>query len=144
MIVVLVASSGWLYVQKISAQMSLQSYKTEVAENTAKAQEAARGKERKMQDEIDKLAQKVQKREKVLASNAVSSQRTVNSLRDKIASLNSRPATQNPQLAACTREAGVARELLGSCSERYSGVARDADELRDQVTGLQEFVNSIK
>lgn len=40
-------------------------------------------------------------------------------------------------LAALAGEAATGRELLGQCAQRYRKVAADADELRDQVSGLQ-------
>ncbi|MET3461271.1 hypothetical protein [Variovorax atrisoli] len=40
-------------------------------------------------------------------------------------------------VAALAREAAASRELLGSCATRYQSVAAAADELRDQVIGLQ-------
>lgn len=40
-------------------------------------------------------------------------------------------------VAAFAREAATARELLGRCATRHQAVAAGADELRDQVIGLQ-------
>lgn len=48
--------------------------------------------------------------------------------------LSAAPGTASA--AALTLEAATARELFGSCTERYSAVAEQADQLRDQVTGL--------
>lgn len=61
-------------------------------------------------------------------------------LLDTIATLNRRPLPPTCD-AACVatlaREAATGRELLGSCATRYQSVAAAADELRDQVIGLQ-------
>lgn len=61
-------------------------------------------------------------------------------LRATIAALNRRPLpapSDDAGVAALAGEAATARELLGRCSERYRTVASAADELRDQVIGLQ-------
>lgn len=135
---------GLLYVQRVQAEKDLLSYKTQVAQNTQAAEAAMREAERKMQDEADRIARDAESRQKALSDRVVSSQRVVAGLRDEIDRLNARPAPENPELAACFAEARVARELLGSCSEEYRGVAQEADGLRDQVTGLQDFVKSIQ
>ncbi len=57
-----------------------------------------------------------------------------------IAALNRRhlPETCDAAcVAALAREAATGRELLGRCTTRYQSVAAGADELRDQVIGLQ-------
>jgi hypothetical protein len=48
-------------------------------------------------------------------------------------------ATAGAGAAAGAGETCVARELLGACGERYAAVAADADALREQVIGLQQF-----
>lgn len=63
-----------------------------------------------------------------------------------IAALNGRavPGTCDAAcVAALTREATVARELLGRCAARYTSVAFGADELRDQVIGLQTDATTV-
>lgn len=47
------------------------------------------------------------------------------------------PETGDPGAAVFAREAATERELLGRCQARYLGVAAAAEELRDQVAGLQ-------
>lgn len=57
-----------------------------------------------------------------------------------IATLNRRqlPTTCDSACAeSLALEGSTARELLGSCTTRYQSVAAAADELRDQVIGLQ-------
>lgn len=71
---------------------------------------------------------------------------TERSLRAEIKRLNSRPkpfTVDDTGLAACTREATTARELLGTCSYRYTVLAADADRLRDQVLGLQQWHSRV-
>lgn len=71
---------------------------------------------------------------------------TERGLRAEIKRLNGRlkPFTADESgLAACTREATTARELLGACSYRYTVLAADADRLRDQVLGLQQWHSRV-
>lgn len=70
----------------------------------------------------------------------------VRSLRAEIARLNSRPdpyPAGDAGIAACAREASAGRELLGESSGAYQELAAEADELRDQVTGLQDFARNV-
>lgn len=70
----------------------------------------------------------------------------VRKLRDEIARLNDRPdpyAAGDAGIAACAREAATARELLGESSGAYQELAAEADQLRDQVTGLQDFAHNV-
>lgn len=136
--------SGVFYVRMNHAVTSLATYKTEVAENTRKAEAEARQKEQEMQEHVNQIARDAQKRQETLAANAARSRDVANGLRDEIARLNAGPMPEDSRLASCTGEARAARELLGTCAERYRGVAEAADGFRDQVTGFQEFAKSIK
>lgn len=63
------------------------------------------------------------------------------SLRNTIDRLNRRDvstAAGDPRSVALAEEAATARQLFGSCTERYRGLAAQADGLRDQVSGLQD------
>ena len=67
-------------------------------------------------------------------------------LRAEVARLNSRPDPYPPGdagLAACAGEARTARELFGESSSAYQELAAEADGLRDQVTGLQDFARTV-
>lgn len=136
--------SGFFYVRMNYAVTSLATYKTEVAENTRKAEQAARIKEQEMQKNADQIAQDAEKRRSDLIDSIASSQQLIGRLRNQIDRLNGRPVPSDPQLAACFGEARATRELLGSCSERYRGMAEEADGLRSQVTGLQDFAKIIR
>lgn len=60
-------------------------------------------------------------------------------LRGTIEALNRRDmsaAGSDAGAAALAQGAATARELFGSCTERYRGLASEADRLRDQVSGL--------
>lgn len=70
----------------------------------------------------------------------------VRGLRAEVARLNSRPdpyPAGDAGLAACAGEARTARELFGESSSAYQELAAEADGLRDQVTGLQDFARIV-
>lgn len=70
----------------------------------------------------------------------------VRSLRAEIARLNSRPdpyPAGDAGRAACAGEARTARELFGESAGAYQELAAEADGLRDQVTGLQDFARDV-
>ena len=140
---VLLATTGTSYVRMKSAQSDLASYRAEVAENTAQAQAQARAQEQAMHQQAQRIAHDAAKKQTVLAARAATSDLIARSLRDEIDRLNARPAPADPGAAAHAREARTARELLGACADRYKDVARAADELRDQVTGLQDYTTTI-
>lgn len=70
-------------------------------------------------------------------------QRAAASLRDEIARLNARPAPADPAAAGLAAEASVARELLGACSTEYHWLAGEAEGLRVQVAGLQDWAHTV-
>lgn len=135
--------SGINYTRMAAAKMELANYKTEVAENTRKAEAEVRAKEQAMQKQTERIAHEAAKKQTVLVARAADADRAAGSLRDEIARLNARPAPADPELAAFAREASVARELLGACTAQYRGVAQAADELRDQVSGLQDYAANV-
>lgn len=68
------------------------------------------------------------------------------SLRNTLEAINQRDLSTTPTdagAAACAGEAATARELFGSCAEVYISVAQQAEGLRDQVTGLLDFTQSV-
>jgi hypothetical protein len=68
----------------------------------------------------------------------------VRGLRGDIARLASRPdAAGDAGFAACAGEAATARQLLGESAGAYQELAAEADGLRDQVTGLQDFARRV-
>lgn len=79
-------------------------------------------------------------------ARAVAAERVNAGLRNDIARLNA----AKPQ--ACAGDtttvvddgAAAARELLGACAERYTGVAGEADRLAAQVIGLKGWANLIR
>jgi hypothetical protein len=86
-------------------------------------------------DDQDKKATVRERR--IAAGSAVAAR-----LRNTIDALNRRDLSaggSDPQSAALAGEAAAARELLGSCTQAHRDLAAAADELRDQVIGLQAY-----
>jgi hypothetical protein len=80
------------------------------------------------------------------ASHNASAAAADRSLHDTIDALNQRDVSGpagDPGAAARAGEAALARELLGSCSTAHRELAKEADELRDQVTGLLGQVQAV-
>jgi len=135
--------AGVSYVRMHSAKAELAEYRAEVAENTQKAEAEARAKEQAMRRQVERVADEQAKKQEVLNRRITAAESVAGSLRDQILQLNSGPVPTDPGSAAVFEQARTARELLGACAGRYTDVARAADELRDQVTGLQDFVGSV-
>lgn len=108
-----------------------------------KAETNARQKEQLMQKENERIANEASKREQRLAANAATARVAVNGLRNEIARLKARPAPADPVAAAHAGEATAARELLGTCAAEHTSMAGEADQLRDQVIGLQDWVTQV-
>ena len=124
-------------------QTEFAEYKADVSENTRKAEVAARAKERTMRNEADRIANEQAQKQDELAAAAARADATAASLRNEIDRLNASPTPTDPAAAAIAREAATARKLLGACAERYRGLAKGANELKDQVSGLQSFAQSV-
>ena len=70
----------------------------------------------------------------------------ISSLLDTIAALDRRDLSQAaaiPGAAGIAQGATTARELFGSCAAAHTGLAAEADRLRDQVNGLQDFALNV-
>lgn len=72
-----------------------------------------------------------------LAAARAESERLRVALAERDAAASAVPQAGDPGAAAFAREAATARELFGRCQARYLAVAAAAEELRDQVMGLQ-------
>lgn len=116
------------------------------------AEQKERAKEHARQQTAERIADETAQREKALRTDVARADARNRSLLHTIDQLNQRqptpggadmPGTSPPaQAAACFGEAAAARQLLGRCSERYAGVAADAEQLRIQVIGLQDWIHS--
>ena len=94
----------------------------------------------------ERLAHEDAQRETARRARDVAAADAVRGLRNEVARLNSRPRPYqagDSGLAACAGEARAARELFGESAAAYSELAATADELRDQVTGLQDFARTV-
>lgn len=140
---VLLLATGTSYVRMKSAHTALATYQTEVAEATRKTEADARLKERAMQRQTERIANEAAKKQTVLAARVATAALAAGQLRDDIDRLNARPAPADADSAAIAGEARAARQLLGACAEEYRGVAKHADELRDQVSGLQDYATTV-
>ena len=140
LVVALLAFGITQYVGKTRVTIELAEYRLEVAQATAGAEAKARGREREMAKTNERLTDELTKKDRLLAARDAAARRSHAGLRDEIARLNARPTPSNPESAAFSDEARVARELLGSCSEEYRSVALEADGLRDQVSGLLTYI----
>jgi chromosome segregation ATPase len=107
------------------------------------AEQAARKEEQRRAEESQRIASEQSKREAEYRDRVAAAEQSLGGLRDTVARLNSRPAPRGAEAAGYAREASVARELLGSCTSEYRGVAAEADGLRNQVIGLQQWVNKV-
>lgn len=107
------------------------------------ALEVVRTEEQRRAREAQAVVEDQARREAAAVARAVAAERTVVGLRNTIAALNARPAPGNPEAAGFFDEARLARDLLGACAARYTGLAAEADQLREQVIGLQQWVSHV-
>ncbi|WP_454908399.1 DUF2514 domain-containing protein [Variovorax gossypii] len=121
----------------------------QAARDLAARQLAARQEEQKKQLEAERIANEQAQRESQLRQSLAAAQSRNRGLLDTITDLNTRAAAamsspgQDAGVVALIGQAATARELLGRCSSRYTAVAADADGLRLQVIGLQDFAASV-
>lgn len=137
------AFAGTSYVRMKVAQTELATYRAEVAENTAKAEAAARAKERAWQKQNERVAQNAAEKQLELVKRAADAALAADSLRDQIDRLNARPMSGDPVATAFANEANAARRLLGECAKAYRGLAERTVEFRDKVMGLQGYASGI-
>ena len=115
------------------------------AQEDARSQATARDNAIKFRN-LERTAHEDAKREAARAARDAAAAATVRGLRAEIARLNARPdpyQAGDAGLAACAGEAATARELLGESSGAYQELAAEADGLRDQVIGLQQFARDV-
>ena len=94
----------------------------------------------------EKVAHEDAQREAARLARDAAAATAVRGLRAEVARLNQRPhpyPANDAGLAACAGEAATARELLGESSGAYQQLAAEADGLRDQVIGLQQFARDV-
>ena len=113
------------------------------AERLLAAERAARSDELIRSRNAERTAHEQAQREKATLARAAAAERAVGQLRDEIAALNARPVPEDPRAAALAVEASTARDLLGRCAEAYRRVDGRAQALGDQVTGLQDWAQTV-
>lgn len=94
----------------------------------------------------ERITDEQQKLEDTRLRRIAAGDAVVDRLRNTIDTLNRRDlstAGGDPRAVALAEEAATARQLFGSCSESYRRLAADADGLRDQVSGLQDFALNV-
>ena len=117
----------------------------------AMAQQVLRTQEAVLQKETERIAHETAQREAQLRSAVASADARVRSLHTTIAQLNANAAAladvPGTSAGACAAPgsdaAATARELLGESSGAYQELAAEADQLRDQVIGLQQFARDV-
>ena len=111
-----------------------------------------RAQEQAQQQVAERIARDQAQREKSLRDAAVSADARNRSLHSTIAQLNANAMATvahvpgAPQSACSSTELDggtAARNALGQCSSQYAAVAVVADRLSSQVTGLQDFVQTL-
>ena len=125
------------------------------SQKQADAERQAREAEQAKQIQAERTAREQAQREGALRTALDRAAASNRSLLDRIAALDARdvehaaaaadvPTTApDARAAALAREAATARQLLGACSQRYAELGADADGLRIQVMGLQDYVKGV-
>lgn len=122
------------------ARTELANLKAEMAIATQKSDREERTKEQFRQTQANRVANDDLLRQNLRQASAHSLDAATDGLRDAIA--NARPASEGANPAASAQTATTAIELLGYCANEYSELAKVTDKLSDQVTGLQDFVET--
>jgi len=115
------------------------------AQEEARNQATARDNATKFRN-AERTAYEDAKREAARRARDAAAATVMRGLRAEIARLNDRPdpyPAGDAGIAACTREASTARQLFGESAGAYQELAEDADGLRDQVAGLQDFARNV-
>ena len=139
---ILLVFSSITYIRLENTKTSFLQYQAQVAVNTQKAEVAARAREQNLQNKVDEVSRNADKRELDLKARIASSNSSLNSLRNAIADATSR-AAQNPGPSPFVNATSIEGQLLNQCATRYRQLAEDADGLKDQVAGLQDYVQAI-
>lgn len=141
--VALLAFGVTQYVGKTHVAAELATYRLEVAKATADQESLARTREHELTQTNERLTDELVKKDHLLVARDTAARRSDAGLRNEIARLNARVTPANPEASAYAHEARTARELLGTCSSEYRSLASDADELRNQVSGLHVYIEKV-
>lgn len=94
----------------------------------------------------ERISDEQQKLEEARLRRIAAGDAVADRLRNTIDALNRRDlstASGAPRSIAIAQEAATARQLFGSCTEKYRSLGADADGLRDQVSGLLDYVAKV-
>lgn len=127
---------------KNSVQVEFDVYKNQQILNTLAAEVAARAKEHVMQDTNLKVSENYEILKAATATAVKSLDADRMRLQSALAAASSRPTPGNTG-AGLKPDASPESRILSSCLSRYEEVAGDADQLSDQVTGLQDYINRV-
>lgn len=133
------------HAQTALAQQDVQiaSMQRDAANKTTQALEERRLAEHAKALGAERIANVTDQRLADASTRAVRAEHAAGELRSTIARLDSRAAPADAGAAAFAGEARVSRELLGACADEYTRMAGEADGLRAQVMGLQDFVADV-
>jgi chromosome segregation ATPase len=140
--IALAAIAGVNTIHAKLVQTEYAKYKSQVAQQMLEAERNARQTETKLRNEVERIAANAQQRQQQQARRIADVDRALDGLRKQIAVLNADAVPADSVAAPVADAAATARELLGSCATEYREVAAVADQLKDQVTGLQEYAST--
>lgn len=123
--------------------------RAKASQQQAEAERQAREAQQIKNREAERIANVQAQREEGLRYALARSDARNRGLLNTIERLNARPlvdvsgAAPSACSTALAHEASTARELLGQCSSRYTALGSEADGLRVQVMGLQDYVKRV-
>jgi hypothetical protein len=142
--------SGVTYVRMVHAQGEVSKLQVKIERTNAanaialqKLERVAREREQQLQTQVERITNESNEKAKVLSRRVADGDAAVLRLRNDLKRLaDARPAPTDSGSAVVAREASTVGELLGACATEYRNVAQSADELRDQVTGLHDYIKN--
>lgn len=110
--------------------------KTEQLQAALAADQAARDKERSMQQKLNEAQNAAIEREKALRADYAAVHAAARGVRDTVTALRGQLAAASPE--ACHATADAALAVFGECADRYRAVAEAADGHASDVRTLSE------
>lgn len=105
------------------------------------ASEAARAKETQLQQTVTKIGVDHEQTKRKAAVAAANSASELGRLREQLA--NGSTAGENSPTACRVDVGRVERQLLGECAAVVQNLATEADRLKTNLTGLQDYVRTV-
>lgn len=142
----LAVRAHWIGVGEATVQARWDIQKRADQDESLRLQQQASREQLARMRNAERNADEQARREAATAGRIAALGQRVDRLLTTLATLNRRdlPApTDAAGVAALAREASTARQLLGACAGRYRDVAAAADQLRDQVIGLQADASTV-